>query len=110
MHFFRALWADDLTSAGFVVKNSANKYLNYKDIVEESRPDSLNNHTKFLKYAENLSIFYNTLLSNIVFHYKEKVYFDKDGYFDQTGMCISWEGEMMDQRVGDILPYTYKIK
>jgi hypothetical protein len=109
MHFFRALWADDLTSAGFIVKNSDNKYLNYKDIVEESRPDSLNNHKKFLKYSKKLSILYNTLLSNIVF-LKEKVYFDKDGYFDQTDMSISWEGEMMDQRVGDMLPYTYKFE
>lgn len=109
MHFFRALWADDLESAGFIVKNTADKYLNYKDIVEDSHPDSLNNHTKFLKCTEKLSILYNTRLSNIVF-LKEKVYFDKDGYFDQTGMSISWEGEMMYQRVGDMLPYTYKIE
>jgi len=107
MHFFRALWADDLESSGFIVKNSANKYLKYKDIVEDSQPDSLNKHTKFLKYNEKLSIVYNTRLSNIII-LKEKVYFDKDGYFDQTGMCISWEGEMMDQRVGDLLPYTFK--
>jgi hypothetical protein len=109
IHFFRALWADDLESSGFIVKNSADKYLKYKDIVEDSHPDSLNKHTKFLKYNEKLSILYNTRLSNIIF-LKEKVYFDKDGYFDQTGMCISWEGEMMDQRVGDMLPYTYNIE
>jgi hypothetical protein len=53
-----------------------------------------------------MGIFYNTRSSKIVFLKKEKVYFDKDGYFDQAGMCISWEGEMMDQRVGDMLPYT----
>jgi hypothetical protein len=110
MHFFRALWADDLESAGFSVKNSAKKYLRYKDIVEDSHADSLNSHRKFLKYIESLSIFYNTRSSNIVFLKKEKVYFDKDGYFDQAGMCISWEGEMMDQRVGDMLPYAYNIE
>jgi CarboxypepD_reg-like domain len=41
---------------------------------------------------------------------KEKVYFDKEGYFDQTGMSIKWEGDMLDKRVGDMLPYTYKIE
>jgi hypothetical protein len=39
-----------------------------------------------------------------------KVDFDKDGFFDKTGLSISWEGEMMDQRVGDMLPYTYILK
>ncbi|MGD0756367.1 MAG: carboxypeptidase-like regulatory domain-containing protein [Bacteroidales bacterium] len=109
MHFFRALWADDLESAGFSVKNSANKYLRYKDIVEDSHTDSLNGHRKFLKYIESLSIFYNTRSSKIVFLKKGKVYFDKDGNFDQAGMYISWEGEMMDQRVGDMLPSEYDI-
>ena len=110
MHFFRALWADDLESAGFSVKNSAKKYLMYKDIVEDSHTDSLNSHRKFLKYIESLSIFYNTRSSKIVFLKKDKVYFDKDGNFDQAGMYISWEGEMMDQRVGDMLPYTYIVE
>lgn len=109
MHFFRALWANDLESAGFRVKNSAYKYLNYNDIVEDSLADSLNIHTKFLKYSEKLSILYDTRLTNIVF-LKEKVYFDKDGYLDQTGPGISWEGEMMNKRIGDMLPYTYKIE
>lgn len=109
MHFFRALWADDLISAGFLVKNSADEYLNYKDIVYDSHPDSLNNHIKFLKYPKKLSIIYDSRSSDIVF-LKEKVSFDKDGYFDQTGISISWEGEMMNQRVGDMLPYTYKMK
>ena len=103
MHFFRALWADDLISAGFTVKNSDGRYLFYKDIVEEK------NRLKYLKYSEKLSIIYNAKLSNIVF-IKEKVYFDKDGHFDQSGTSISWEGEMLDQRVGDMLPYTYNFR
>jgi CarboxypepD_reg-like domain len=109
MHFFRALWADNLESSGFSVKNSTDKYLKYKDIVEDSQQDTLNKHSKFLKYNGKLSIFYNTRSSNITF-LKEKVGFDKDGYYDQTNICISWEGEMMDQRVGDMLPYTYKLE
>jgi CarboxypepD_reg-like domain len=109
MHFFRALWADNLESSGFKVNNSANQNLNYYDIVEDSLKDSLKNHTKFLKYSKNLSILYDTRLTNIVF-LKEKVGFDKDGYFDQTGPGISWEGDMLDKRVGDMLPYTYRIE
>jgi hypothetical protein len=107
MHFFRALWADDLKSAGFKVKNSSGRNLNYKDIVEVIHGDSPNKNTKFLKYSETLTILYSTRLSWIVF-LKEKVYFDNDGYFDQSGRGISWEGEMMNQRVGDMLPYSFK--
>lgn len=109
MHFFRALWANKLTSAGFILKNSIGNSLFYKDIVEESNPDSQNNYIKFLKSNEKLSILYYTKLSYIVFD-TGKVDFDKDGFFDKTGLSISWEGEMMDQRVGDMLPYTYVIK
>jgi hypothetical protein len=109
MHFFRALWANKLTSTGFILKNSVGNSLFYKDIVEESNPDSQNNYIKFLKSNEKLSILYYTKLSYIVFD-KGKVDFDKDGFFDKTGLSISWEGEMMDQRVGDMLPYTYVIK
>lgn len=109
MHFFRALWANKLTSNGFILKNSVGNSLFYKDIVEESNPDSQNNYIKFLKSNEKLSILYYTKLSYIVFN-KGKVDFDKDGFFDKTGLSISWEGEMMDQRIGDMLPYTYVIK
>jgi hypothetical protein len=77
--------------------------------VEDNLTDSLNNHIKFLKYSKNLCISYDTRLTNIAF-LKEKVYFDKNGYWDQTIPGISWEGDMMDKRVGDMLPYTYKIE
>ncbi len=107
MHFFRALWADNLKSEGFRVKNSSGRNLNYKDIVKDIHGDSLNKNIKFLKYSENLTIFYSTRVSWIIF-LKEKVSFDKDGYFDQSGRAISWEGEMMNQRVGDMLPYSFK--
>ena len=105
MHFFRALWANDLESAGFMVKNSSDKYFNYFDIVEDSLSVSSGNHTKFLKNCNNLSILYDTRLTKMIF-LKGKVFFDKDGYFEQTNPSISWEGDMMDKRVGDMLPYT----
>ena len=108
MHFFRALWDNDLESAGFKVENSSDKYFNYYDIVEDNLTDSLGNHTKFLKYFKNLSILYDTRLTKMIF-LKGKVYFDKDGYFEQTSPSISWEGDMMDKRVGDMLPYSYRV-
>ena len=105
MHFFRALWANELESSGFIVKNSDEKSLNYNDIVitENIRLDSPKSHNKALKYGENLFIHY-TKLSTLIF-LKSKVFFDKDGYFDQSG--IKWQGDMVTQRVGDQLPYEY---
>jgi hypothetical protein len=104
MHFFRALWVNDLKSEGFIVQTPADVNLNYEDIViqEDSRQ-------KFLKYHENIDVSYSTMSgkSHIVF-LKERVYFDNSGYFDQLG--ISWEGELASQRVGDLLPYEYHAK
>lgn len=104
MHFFRALWVNDLKSEGFIAKTSSDANLNYEDIVIQE-----DNHRKFLKYHENLDIYYYTKfrMSHIVF-LEERVYFDNSGYFDQLG--ISWEGEFAIQRVGDLLPYEYYIK
>jgi hypothetical protein len=109
MHFIRALWEDDLEPSGFLIKNSDNEDLKYTDIVEDGLTDSLNNRTKFLKYSKTLYIYYYTQLTKMSF-LKAKIYFDKDGYFDQTGQGISWEGDMMNRRVGDMLPYTYKTE
>jgi len=107
MHFIRALWEDDLESSGFTLKNSNKEDLRYKDIVEDGLTDSLNNPRKFLKYSKTLYIYYDTRLTTMSF-LKAKVFFDKDGYFDQTGQGVSWEGYMMNRRIGDMLPYTYK--
>jgi hypothetical protein len=109
MHLFRALWTNDLESDGFEVKNSANQNLSYYDIVEDRLRDSLNNQLKFLKYPKNIRIIYNSRITKIELQ-KEKIYFDKDGYFDQSIPGIIWEGDMLEKRVGDMLPYTYKME
>jgi len=106
MHFFRALWADNLKSAGFLIKNSEEEYLHTKDIViqEESHSmDSLNEKLKYLKYPENLQIYY-TSWSNIIL-LNPIVDFNKDGRYDDLG--IHWEGEMSIKRIGDLLPFEY---
>ena len=103
MHFFRALWVDDLNSAGFGIKNSANETLGYKKIVYQK-----DSHTKYLKYHGTLGISY--LAKNpasFVTFLKEQVYFDANGYFDPSG--ITWEGDMAKQRIADLLPFEYSV-
>ena len=107
MHFFRALWADDLEYAGFTVKKSNDEYLNYKDIVRQDdirRPDSLKRDIKYIIYSGDLKIYYNDILTTMIF-LKPRVYFSKDGKYDN--MAITWEGEMIKKRIGDILPDVY---
>jgi hypothetical protein len=106
MHFFRALWSDDLESAGFLIKSSVDKYLHTKDIViqEDSQSmDSPNEQLRYLKYPENLQIYY-TSWSNIIF-LNPIVNFNKNGRYDDLG--IHWEGEMSVKRIGDLLPFEY---
>lgn len=101
MHFFRTLWANDLKSTGFVVYNSTNDFVDYQNMVLED-----DRHRKFLKYKENLGIcYYSKLPTSHILFLKEKVYFDKNGYCDESG--ITWEGKMASLRIGDQLPYDY---
>lgn len=104
MHFFRTLWVNDLKSTGFKVKNSADEYLTYRDIVIEE-----NGRNKYLRYKEDLGICYYTNSPNsYLVLLKDKIHFDATGYYDASG--ISWEGTMAGQRIADWLPYEYSIK
>jgi len=104
MHFFRALWYNDMKSTGFIIKNRAYENLKYKDLVVEDQKEN-----KYLKYSDDLGVCYFSKepLSNIRF-LKEKVFFGNDGFFDPSG--ITWEGKMASLRVGDWLPYEYTLK
>jgi hypothetical protein len=109
MHFFRALWINDLDSSGFEIKNRENEKLNYDKLV--TQPD----RSKFAdqpKYMKNLSFLYINYLSkwggSVIDILKDSVYFDKHGYFDPFG--INWDGEMAKPRIADLLPYDYLIK
>ena len=102
MHFFRALWYDDLRSTGFKVGGVTSENLSYKDIV------IVDADKKFLKYSENLAItYYSKDLTGLEL-LKEKIFFSNDGYYDSDG--ILWEGYMANRRVGDWLPYEYIVK
>jgi hypothetical protein len=111
MDFFRALWSNDIKSAGFAILTSSHNSLDYNDVVVVTQRDSLSNEIKFLKYPTSIYVAYHGLnnqieLLSIICFTKSNVYFDKDGYFDKSG--IFWKGKMSDERVGDMLPYEYK--
>ncbi len=104
MHFFRELWANNLKATGFVVQNPSEENLNYEKIVFEE-----NDHKKYLSYREYLIItYYSKVVKSYIVFLKDRVFFDGTGYFDASG--ISWEGQMVDRRIGDLLPYEYVLK
>ena len=101
-HFFNLLWENKIESSAFAITSPEDVPLDYSKIVFQD-----NNNRKFLRYSEKLKISYYKRLSIVVF-LKSSVYFDKNGYYDPTG--ISWEGDMADQRIADMLPLEYSIR
>ncbi len=103
LQLFRSIWANDLKSTGFVVRNPANEALDYSDYV------LVLDTVKFLKCKGSLDIcYYSSRPSSRLVFLKSHVYFDKMGYFDPSG--ISFEGQLSRQRIGDLLPFEYTIK
>ena len=103
-HFFSSLWANELKSNGFVVKNSADEILRYEDIVTVR-----SGFKKYLSYKGRLSICYLSKNPNSYIEVVQvPVFFDRTGYYDGSGVRII--GEMAKQRVGDLLPYDYRLK
>lgn len=108
MHFFRSLWENNLDSAGFMVRDSINRRLSYEKFVIQSDTLTVSDHAKYLKYHGNLSVtYYTKFFESRIEMVKEYVYFDRNGFFDPTG--IRWDGDMARQRIGDLLPFEYKI-
>ena len=99
MHFFRALWHDELEKTPFKVRNDAEERLDYHQIVEEGA-DGI----KYLSYPESLDLMYYTTWSRLDFRV-ERVPFEASGFYDPEG--ISWQGRMGNLRAGDWLPYDY---
>ncbi len=102
MHFFRALWSDDLDSNHFTVRDSTATELECQNLIIQGE-----GLTKYLKYPETLHISFYENRSRLFF-LKEQVFFDKDGFFDPVG--ISWAGNMARKRIGDWLPYEYSVE
>jgi len=105
-HFFASLWANKLKSNGFVIRNSADQIVSYEDIVIER-----SGFKKYLSYTGNLSIYYLSNSLNSMIELKNTnnpVFFDSSGYFDGSNVRVI--GQMAKQRIGDLLPYDFKLK
>ncbi|MDP4227025.1 MAG: carboxypeptidase-like regulatory domain-containing protein [Bacteroidota bacterium] len=103
MHFFRALWNNELEAEGFKITTLTGKKLYYKDLVFQK--DSLK---KFLKYPKKLCLHYlETDAVSYLYFNKKEVYFEKNGYFDP--LAIEWVGPIIDQRIADSLPYEFGL-
>jgi hypothetical protein len=101
MQLFRSLWDNDFDSAGFTLKDTRDKILTYDSLVIQT-----DSGTKYLKRKGIINIAYlsrwNDTQINIL---KDSVYFNRFGYFDPY--VIKWNGEMANQRIGDMLPFDY---
>jgi hypothetical protein len=103
-HFFSSLWVNSLNSNGFVIKNSVEEIINYEDIVRVRA-----GFKKYLSSKSDLYIFYMSKSpSSCIRPLKDQIFFDVNGYFDGSGVELS--GQMAQQRVGDLLPYDFKLK
>jgi hypothetical protein len=101
MQFIRSLWNNSFESAGYIIRDQSGHLLTYNKIVTETDSAS-----KFIKYREDLMIFFKSNLPSGYIHFKEDaVEIDRDGYFNPYG--IQWSGHMADQRIADWLPYEY---
>ena len=102
MHFFRSLSLNDSVISGFTISNATSKELYLKDIVVVDHKEN-----RYLSYPEGIYITSNAATSYVT-TLKKYVFFDKNGYFDGSG--LNWSGYMGDQRVADWLPYEYTIE
>jgi hypothetical protein len=103
-HFFSSLWTNSLKSNGFIVRNSVDEIINYEDIVIVRA-----GFKKYLSYKGNLYIYYLSKSPNSYIELlKDQVFFDSSGYFDGLGVKVI--GQMAVQRIGDLLPYNYRLK
>jgi hypothetical protein len=103
-HFFSSLWANSLELNGFSARNLEGIGIKYEDLVILG-PDL----KKYLSYKGNLYIYYlSKPADSYIELLKDKVFFDSVGYFDGSGVKII--GQMAQQRIGDLLPYDYRLK
>jgi hypothetical protein len=103
-HFFSSLWTNSLKSNGFIVRNSVDEIINYEDIVIVRA-----GFKKYLSYKDNLYIYYLSKSPNSYIEpLKDQIFFDSNGYFDGSGVKVI--GQMAQQRIGDLLPYDFKLK
>jgi hypothetical protein len=103
-HFFSSLWTNSLKNNGFKIINSKDENMNYEEIVSIG-----DGFKKYLSYKGSLNIYYlSKYPTGYIELLKNQIFFDGNGYFDGSGVIIS--GQMAQQRIGDLLPYDYRLK
>jgi len=109
MHFIRELFANNLDSAGFIVKDIRNNKLTYERLVHNSDGVPYADHLKYFKFKGNASIaYYSKSPSSFMFIGKDSVGFTRNRVINPRD--ITWSGEMALQRIGDLLPFEYDPK
>jgi len=113
MHFFRLLYLGNLHHRGqnitalsdivtiptiFLIYSKNNS----KSIV--FKKDSISG---YIKFKGDLLVKYRSLSSTINIK-KDSVYFEKYGFYDP--FSVDFTGDMSKRRIGDLLPYEYKLK
>jgi hypothetical protein len=103
-HFFSSLWTNSLKNNGFTIKNSIGENMTFEEIVSLRA-----GFKKYLSYKGTLYIYYlSKYPTGYIELIKNQVFFDGNGYFDGSGVIIS--GQMAQQRIGDLLPYDFRLK
>ena len=104
MHFFRILWNNELKKSKFRVYD-------VKNTTETNLENNIQNESddvKYLIYPNTLKFFYNNYkISYLEFENNSRIFFTRSGYFDPEGHY--WQGDMATRRVGDLLPYEYRL-
>lgn len=103
MEFFRSLWSNSLDSAGYDLRSSSNKELTYDSLVIEK------NGSKYWKYKGPVTIYHFSRNKSTTIQTSDTVYFDRLGYCDTDGIDWRRSGEMTLHRLGDQLPFDYKV-
>lgn len=110
MHFFRALWDNNLIMHGFTVVKYSFDLVNiryedaditYEDIVVEEDE----NRKYVIATEKRLTINYKFVDKSTILFLKPRVLFGRNGFFDPSGFL--WYGYMAELRVADMLPYEY---
>jgi hypothetical protein len=113
MHFFRLLYLGNLHHRGrnitalsdsitiptvFLIysKNNSKSILFKKDSI-----------SSYIKYKGDLQVKYK-MMSSTIHIKKDSVYFEKYGFYDP--FAVDFTGDMSNRRIGDLLPYEYKLK
>ncbi len=111
MHFFRALWNEDLGSKGFKIDFPRHLLVDKLEIFQDEA--TAGGTMELSKYIH----FLGPLPTRITIDYKPKnmssditlteayILIEKNGFFE--GGKIFWYGDMAMQRIADLLPYEY---